>query len=211
MSAVAYDSNHPELSTPDTKKGRMQTAFWALLLEHQSAGDVPTSNKFLFDELEQGSLVHKSEGRGGSVPGDAGELDVTDTSGLFRRLGLVPWPWIVDETQHAGHQLRIRVACRTLVMLQAMRVRLAGDGDDRKRPCRHPGHHEHGDHGELADHAQRGDGGSGGQRAAGPAGFCSQRIKRPVVARVPPAVAIATTISEMTGMRGAPCVCTQGS
>jgi hypothetical protein len=186
MSAVAYDSNHPELSTPDTKKGRMQRAFWALLLEHQSAGDVPTSNKL-------------------------GELDVTDASGLFRRLGLVPWLWIVDETQHAGHQLRIRVACRTLVMLQAMRVRLAGDGDDRERPCRHPGHHEHGDHGELADHAQRGDGGSGGQRAAGPAGFCSQRIKRPVVARVPPAVAIATTISEMTGMRGAPCVCTQGS
>ena len=101
--------------------------------------------------------------------------------------------------EHSSDRLPIRVVCRTVVMLQAMRVRLAatamaGSGrvgiPDSMRMVimvRSPTMHSKA-MAVVAAKAQRGP-------VSG-----SQRIRGPVVARVPPAVTIATTISGMTGM-----------
>ena len=98
-----------------------------------------------------------------------------------------------------GDRLRIRVAWRTVVMLQAMRVRLAAmaitasgrigapDTMNMVITVRSPMMQSVAMV-MVAARARRGP-------VSG-----SQRIRRPVVAKVPPAVAIAMTISGSTGM-----------
>ena len=97
------------------------------------------------------------------------------------------------------HQTRIRLACRTVVMLQTMRVGLAanvminsgldGAPDTMIRVIMVTSMiMDSMAIAKVAAKARRGP-------VSG-----SQRIRRPVVARVPPAVAIATMISGMTGM-----------
>jgi hypothetical protein len=98
-----------------------------------------------------------------------------------------------------GHQTRIRLACRTVVMLQTMRARLAAKAMIISGPV-----------GALVSlslviivrsmimHNMAMAMVAATARLGPVSG--SQRIRRPVVASVPPAVTIATAISGMTGM-----------
>jgi hypothetical protein len=79
------------------KAAALRRAVHALLLEHEAAGELPTSNRFLFYELRQrgGPLYgHPSRGQGRSQ-----DQNLSDASTFLRNEGLVPWDWIVDETR----------------------------------------------------------------------------------------------------------------
>jgi hypothetical protein len=75
----------------------LRRAVHQLLLEHKAAGELPTSNRFLFYELRQrgGPLYgHSSRGQGRSQ-----DQNLSDASTFLRHQGLAPWSWIVDETR----------------------------------------------------------------------------------------------------------------
>jgi hypothetical protein len=79
------------------KAALLRRALHELLLEHESVGELPTSNRFLFYELRQrgGPLYgHRSRGQG-----RAQDQNLSDASTWLRNEGLVPWTWIVDETR----------------------------------------------------------------------------------------------------------------
>jgi hypothetical protein len=79
------------------KAAALRLAVHELLLEHESAGELPTSNRFLFYELRQagGPLYgHSSRDKGRSQ-----DQNLSDASTWLRDEGLVPWSWIVDETR----------------------------------------------------------------------------------------------------------------
>jgi hypothetical protein len=79
------------------KAAELRCAVHKLLLEHDGAGELPTSNRFLFYELRQrgGPLYgHKSRASGRSQ-----DQNLSDASTWLRNEGLVPWAWIVDETR----------------------------------------------------------------------------------------------------------------
>jgi hypothetical protein len=90
-----------QLSKPTTKCGQLQRAYLAVLLEHERDGALPTSNRFVFYELEQRGIVRKPQPgetrRTHGLPG--GEQDVIDAGLQLRERGIVPWSWIVDETR----------------------------------------------------------------------------------------------------------------
>jgi hypothetical protein len=72
-----------------------------VLLDHEASGELPTSGRFVFYELEGQGHVHKSR-KGQSRRGHAGdfrEQDVTDALTRLRDSGVVPWEWIEDETR----------------------------------------------------------------------------------------------------------------
>lgn len=84
------------LSRPDTKSGQLQRACLALLAEHERAGAVPTSIRFLFYELEGRGVVPKSYGP--NIKRKPSQ-DVSDALMHLRVHGLVPWDHLVDETR----------------------------------------------------------------------------------------------------------------
>jgi hypothetical protein len=94
---MQQDPNHTGLSRPHTKAGRLQRAVLELLHEHDAAGELPTSNRFLFYELVQRGLLDKTKTR---QTGRGSDQDLSDASKRLRDVGLVPWEWIVDETRH---------------------------------------------------------------------------------------------------------------
>jgi hypothetical protein len=90
----------------------MQRLALAKMREKEKAGEIPTSIRFIFYELEQAGLVSK---RVIKLDGTEGRRkptqDLTDALTLLRELGLVPWEWIVDESRdvHAyRHSLSVR-------------------------------------------------------------------------------------------------------
>lgn len=82
------------LSAPGTAKGRMQRQVLAVLREHQAAGALPTSVRFVFYELVQRGLVSKRP-TGARRPDQA----VAEAAMRLREAGLVPWEWIADDTR----------------------------------------------------------------------------------------------------------------
>jgi hypothetical protein len=89
------------LSRPGTLARRMQDAVLGVLSEHEANGEIPTSGRFVFYELEGRGIVRKSQ-RGESRRGcadDPREQEITDALGYLRDRDLIPWPWIVDETR----------------------------------------------------------------------------------------------------------------
>ena len=90
------DANEALLSKPQTKAGRLQRAVLELLHEHRDRGELPTSNRFLFYELVQAGVLDKTKTR---QKGRGADQDLSDASKRLRDLGLIPWPWIVDETR----------------------------------------------------------------------------------------------------------------
>lgn len=86
------------LSKPGSKAGRLQRKVLELILgpRHARAGALPTSNRFLLYELEQMGILDKkaSDGRKRS-PG----TDLSEALMRLRKIGLIPWDWIVDETR----------------------------------------------------------------------------------------------------------------
>src|SRR5215213_4705955 len=88
------------LSKPNTKAGRLQRACLGLLAEHEEDGAIPTSNRFLFYELESRGIIPKDYRTpdGTKRPRTPGQ-DVSDAVYVLRELGIVPWDYIVDETR----------------------------------------------------------------------------------------------------------------
>jgi hypothetical protein len=83
---------------PGSKAAAVRQAVHERLLLHDESGELPTSNRFILYELRQHNPTvlygHKSraEGRGE-------DQNLTDASKWLRDNGLVPWPWIADETR----------------------------------------------------------------------------------------------------------------
>jgi len=90
-----------ELSSPDTKSGRLQRACLKILHEHREANALPTSGRFVFYELVQSGIVNKKSDN----KGRRADQDVGDALFRLRVIGEVPWHWIVDETRHV-HERR---------------------------------------------------------------------------------------------------------
>lgn len=90
------------LSAADSKKGRLQRECLKLLREHERNGDIPTNGRFLFYELEQrGVIPKKYDGVNPKTKNYARTplQDVSVATMHLRKVGLVPWPWIEDETR----------------------------------------------------------------------------------------------------------------
>ena len=98
MSIVSRFTN--DLSSPDTKAGKLQRACLDLLREHERDGALPTNGRFLFYELEQRGVVpkHYLDAQGHKRARQPVH-DVSDATMRLREVGLVPWWWIVDETR----------------------------------------------------------------------------------------------------------------
>ena len=91
-----------ELSAPETKAGRLQRACLALLQEHKREGTIPTNGRFLFYELEQQGVVPKHYVKpSGEKRARTPAQDIADATLRLRKLGLVPWDWILDESRDA--------------------------------------------------------------------------------------------------------------
>jgi hypothetical protein len=83
------------LSKPESKAGRLQRIILELLREHEDAGAIPTSARFLFYELVQRGVPSKEKKGTGRRP----DQDLHEALTRLRDDELVPWDWIVDETR----------------------------------------------------------------------------------------------------------------
>jgi hypothetical protein len=81
------------LSAPHTAAGRLQRACLGLLRQHEEAGALPTSARFLYYELKQGGYPLASH------RARRGDQDVIDAVKALRDTGHVPWEWVSDETR----------------------------------------------------------------------------------------------------------------
>jgi hypothetical protein len=82
------------------KTERMKAALVERLDVHERDGTLPTSNRFLFYELEgkdDGHGVLVSKVKTGARRADQ---DLIDALTALREQGAVPWDWIVDETRY---------------------------------------------------------------------------------------------------------------
>ena len=101
MSAYLAVEDDVLLSRPDTCAGRLQRAAYRLLLDHEAAGEIPTNGRFIFYELYGRGIVFKrdpDEPRRGTAD-RPGPMELTEALTVLRKLGLIPWNWIVDETR----------------------------------------------------------------------------------------------------------------
>src|SRR5215213_11621372 len=88
------------LSKPGTKAGGLQRACLALLREHEAAGAIPTSIRFLFYELLDRDVIPKVyRDENGEKKKRTPSQDISDAINRLREVGLIPWSWIVDETR----------------------------------------------------------------------------------------------------------------
>jgi hypothetical protein len=93
MTRTAYKYKY---GRPGTKAARLREVVHERLLAHNAAGDLPTSNRFLFYELVQHGELDKTRTR---AKGRGADQDLSDASMWLREEGIVPWGWIVDETR----------------------------------------------------------------------------------------------------------------
>jgi hypothetical protein len=109
------------------KAGLLRRAVYELLLEHEAAGELPTSNRFLFYELRQRSgplYGHKSRSGGRSE-----DQNLSDASTWLRHEGLMPWDWIADETRSlTAYRYADTVAAYLVDSVDVARIHLWGDG-----------------------------------------------------------------------------------
>jgi hypothetical protein len=88
------------LSAPESKRGRLQQACLDLLRQHERDGAIPTNGRFVFYELEQlGKIPKHYLDEHGRERARTPAQDVSDALMVLRRIGLVPWWWITDETR----------------------------------------------------------------------------------------------------------------
>src|SRR6516164_9249904 len=88
------------LSAPETKAGRLQRACFAWLKQHEREGTIPTIGRFLFYELEQQGVIPKHYVKpSGEKRARTPAQDIADATLRLRKLGLVPWDWILDESR----------------------------------------------------------------------------------------------------------------
>ncbi len=80
--------------------GRLQRAAYDLLLSHEANGEIPTNGRFIFYELEGLGVVFKpKKGMKRGTADRPGPMELTEALTVLRKVGLVPWEWIVDETR----------------------------------------------------------------------------------------------------------------
>jgi hypothetical protein len=89
---------------PGSKAARLREAVHRCLLAHEAAGELPTSNRFVYYELVQtAEVVDKTKRRSSASNGQPGsrgaDQDLAVACKWLRDLGLVPWWWIIDETR----------------------------------------------------------------------------------------------------------------
>lgn len=89
------------LSRPETAAGRLQRLVLQLLREHQDEAMLPTNLRFLFYEGSQRGWWSKDDrrNRSGAVMRRNISQDLSVASMHLREVGLVPWPWVEDETR----------------------------------------------------------------------------------------------------------------
>jgi hypothetical protein len=87
------------LSAPESKRGRLQQACLDLLQQHKRDGAIPTNGRFVFYELEQQGVIpkHYLDGQGRKRARSPAQ-DISDALTVLRKIGLVPWWWLKDET-----------------------------------------------------------------------------------------------------------------
>jgi hypothetical protein len=96
----------PGLSPPATAKGRLQRIALERLEEKNTAGEIPTSIRFLFYELEQrGDVSKRAKNLDGSDSKRKPDQNLIDAVTHLREMGLVPWEWIVDESRDVSTHL----------------------------------------------------------------------------------------------------------
>jgi hypothetical protein len=90
-----------KLSDPGSDVGRRQRAALVILLEHNRDDALPTSNQFIWYELEQAGVVDKNRRR--NKPGMAGKKGedqyLSEAITDLRERAIIPWDWIADETR----------------------------------------------------------------------------------------------------------------
>src|SRR5262245_10598645 len=92
----------PLLSKPDTKAGKTQRVVFTHVHEREERGDIPSTGRFVFYELEQQGMARKPDpndkrrNRRRSIGWPPGSQDVTDALLVLRDVGAVPWDWILD-------------------------------------------------------------------------------------------------------------------
>jgi hypothetical protein len=91
---AATNSNGDPNRFGRAKAAHLRCALYRLLREHWTAGELPTSGRFLFYEAEQRGLVSK-ERVGARRP----DQDTIEALTWLREHDLVPWDWITDETR----------------------------------------------------------------------------------------------------------------
>jgi hypothetical protein len=87
---------------PLSKIGKLRRALLDLLHEHEAPGGLPTSERFLYYELEQRGVVTKKRGinpRTGRKDARPPIQDTIDALLDLREACHVHWDWIVDETR----------------------------------------------------------------------------------------------------------------
>jgi hypothetical protein len=83
-----------------TKIGRLRRACYNKLLDHQRDGAIPTNGRFIFYEIEQDGAVPKAYFKpDGTKQAREPRQYVSDALIALRKLGMIPWEWIVDETR----------------------------------------------------------------------------------------------------------------
>jgi hypothetical protein len=88
------------LSKQTSVKGKMQRLALEWLRIKNERGDVPTSLRFLFYELEQQGKVSKRTLKlDGTVGKRKPDQDLIAAVTVLRENGLIPWDWIVDESR----------------------------------------------------------------------------------------------------------------
>jgi hypothetical protein len=83
------------LSRPSSAAGKLQRACLRLVAEHDAAGTLPTSGRFIYYELVAAGIVPKAYPGRKRTPAQ----DVADALYYLREAGLIPWSAIVDETR----------------------------------------------------------------------------------------------------------------
>jgi hypothetical protein len=91
------DDEPAGLSSPDSKRGKLQRVCLELLREHEAQGEdgLPTNSRFLAYELIQRGILKKQNKKGAR----RGDQDLHDALTHLRQAGIVPWGWLHDETR----------------------------------------------------------------------------------------------------------------
>ena len=84
------------LSRPGSKRYRLKLEVLTRLWQHEEAGELPTSARFIYYELKQNGIDT------GTHVVRKPDQDVIDAISHLRKVGLVPWDWIADETRYAN-------------------------------------------------------------------------------------------------------------
>jgi hypothetical protein len=88
------------LSAANTVKGKLQRIAYQWLKDKEAKDEIPTSLRFLFYELENAGHVSKNTVKLDGTPGKRPPAaDMTAAVTVLRKLGKVPWDWIVDESR----------------------------------------------------------------------------------------------------------------